>query len=124
MAGGERDIVTHESLLARRIGFLFRLEHVPALARRPASLAQRLRQRRGELIETLMRADAARRALHLPVSAELQQAVEMLWREAGAARRDADARLDLLRADLLRARGDGVPSGVRNTAQGRVIATG
>ncbi|HEY7992350.1 MAG TPA: hypothetical protein VID77_13255 [Stellaceae bacterium] len=124
MAGGERDIVTHESLLARRIGFLFRLEHVPALARRPASLAQRLRQRRGELIETLMRADAARRALHLPVSAELQQAVEMLWREAGAARRDADARLDLLRADLLRARGDGVPSGVRNAAQGRVIATG
>ncbi|MGH6980011.1 MAG: hypothetical protein ACREFC_02280, partial [Stellaceae bacterium] len=119
MTGGERDIVAHESRLARRIGFLFGIERAGQLARRAPRLAQGLLRRRGELIEALMRADAARLALRLPVSAELRQAVETLWREAGATRRETDARLDDLRADLLRARGDGVPSGVRSAAAGR-----
>lgn len=121
---GARDIVIHETYLARRVALLFRLERAPALTRRSASLGARLRQRRGELIDALMRADAARQTLRLPVTPALRDAAEELWREVAAARRDADARLDLLRADLLRARGDGVPSGVRNAASGRILASG
>jgi len=124
MADGERDIVAHESHLARRVAFLFGLERAPAMTRRPAALARRLRQRRGELIDALMRADAARRSLRLPETPELMRAVEALSRASAAAQREMDSRLDLLRADLLRARGDGVPSGVRGAASGRILATG
>jgi hypothetical protein len=123
MAHIERDIVVHESYLARRVGRLFRYERAGRLSRRQ-ELAQRLSRRRGELIDALIRTDAARRNLQIPISPELRNAVEALWLETGGARRDADARLDRLRADLLMARGDGIPSGVRGVAGGRVIGRG
>jgi hypothetical protein len=123
MAEIERDIVVHESHLARRIGRLFRSERAGRPARRQ-ELAQRLFRRRGELIDALIRTDAARRDLQIPLSPELASAIEALWHETGGARRDADARLDRLRADLLMARGDGIPSGVRGGAGGRIIGRG
>jgi hypothetical protein len=124
MPDRERDIVAHESHLARRIARLFRMERVGRLIGRSQELTQRLRDRRGELIDALMRTDAARRNLRILISPELQRAVEALWRESGDAKRDADARLDRLRADLLMARGEGIPSGIRGSAAGRIIARG
>ncbi len=124
MVDNKRDIVAHESYLARRIGWLFRIERLGRLGRRSHELMERLLDRRGELIDALARTDAARRQLLLPVSPELQQAAEALWRESGAARRAADARLDRLHADLLIARGHGIPSGIRGSATGRILGRG
>lgn len=124
MAENERDIVAHESYLARRIVRLFRIERVGRLSRRSHELMQRLLDRRGELIDALVRIDAARRQLRLPVSPELQQAAERLWQESGDARRAADARLDQLHTDLLIARGHGIPSGIRGSATGRILGRG
>jgi hypothetical protein len=121
MAEGERDIVAHESLLARRVGRLFRVERNGQLARRRHELGEHLLRRRGELIEALIRTDAARRALKIPITGELQRAAETLWRETAQSWRSADTRLQQLRADLLMARGEGTPSGVRGTAAGRII---
>jgi hypothetical protein len=120
----KRDIVAHESYLARRVGELFRLECAGCLARRPAEVVRRLLDRRGELIDALIRADAARRNLQIPISPELKRTVEMLWQEVGMARREADARLDALRDSLAIALGDGIPSGVRGVASGRILGQG
>jgi hypothetical protein len=124
MPDNERDILAHEGHLARRVGRLFRMERVGRLIGRSEELTRRLRDRRGELIDALIRTDAARRHLGIPISPELQRAIEALWRESGDTKRDADARLDRLRADLLMARGDGIPSGIRGGAGGRIIAQG
>lgn len=124
MPASERDIVAHESLLARRVGRLFRVERAGRLAERAPDLAQRLLDRRHELIDALIRTDTARRNLKIPISPELQHAAEGLWREAGEMRRVADMRLDRLRADLLLARGDGIPTGIRGLSNSRVIGRG
>jgi hypothetical protein len=124
MAAAGRDIVAYETDLARRLDRLFRGERNGRLARRPPMAAERLLERRGQLIAALIRADATRRALLLPVSADLSRAAEALWRETGLARRCADARLDQLRADLLMSRGEGIPSGIRGVADRRVIGWG
>ncbi|HEY5208119.1 MAG TPA: hypothetical protein VIJ42_01620 [Stellaceae bacterium] len=121
MAEGGRDIVAHEALLARRLVRLFRIERSGQLSRRPRDLVARLLQRRGELIDALIRTDAARRGLKIPITVELQRAAEALWRETTQSWRSTDARLQQLRADLLMARGEGIPSGIRGHAGGRVI---
>lgn len=124
MPGIDSDIVTYESHLARRIGWLFRVEWTGVLMRRPPELERRLRDRRGELIDALIRADTTRRSRKIPISPELQSAAEALWRESGLARRAADARLDQLRTGLAMTFGIGVSSGIRGTATGQIIARG
>lgn len=124
MARTEPDIVARESQLARRVGRLFRFECAGRLARYSSDIERRLQDRRGELIETLIRTDRARRDSQIPISAELQRAAEALWQEIGAARRATDVRLEQLRANLAIALGDGASSGVRNSATGRILGQG
>jgi hypothetical protein len=124
MPDRQRDIVAHERYLAHRVGRLFRLECAGCLSRRRADVARRLLDRRGELIDSLIRADHARRNLQIPISAELKLAIEALWREVGAARSKADARLEGLRDNLAMALGEGIPSGVRGMAAGRILGRG
>jgi hypothetical protein len=123
MADGDRNIVAHESHLARRLGRLFRAEREGRLSGRRSGLAERLVRRRGELIEALLRTDAARRALHLPISLDLQRATEALGHETAQSLHTADARLQQLRDDLLMSRGDGIPTGIRGSG-GRIIGRG
>jgi hypothetical protein len=122
--GAAGDILAQERRLARRVERLFRLERRGAMPRRSRDLAGRLAGRRGDLVTALMRADAARRALDLPVSPELRAALEALWRETGRARDSADTRLRQLAAELRLARGDGTASGVRHSVDSRLIGTG
>jgi hypothetical protein len=123
MSRSERDVVAHEVLLARRLGRLFRYEHADSATSRP-DLMNQLRARRGDLIDALVRADAARRHLDMPVTPLLQDAMRALWHDIDAARRDADVRLDRLRTELLLARGAGIPSGIRGAAAGRLLGRG
>jgi hypothetical protein len=121
----DRTILAHESHLARRLGRLFRAERQGRFSDRPRGLAERLVRRRGELIEALVRTDAARRALDLPISPDLRQAAEALARETAQSIHAADGRLQQLREDLLRSRGDGIPTGIRGSAGGgRIIGRG
>jgi hypothetical protein len=124
MDASARDLVSHESRLARRLERLFRLERRGALARRPRSLAARLTLRRGDLVTALIRADAMRQALKLPVSPALDTAMAALAGEVDLARGSADARLDRLAAELRIARGEGIASGLRDTGGGRLIGQG
>lgn len=123
MSRNERDIIAHEVRLARRIGRLFRCEQGVGSTRSPG-LMDRLRARRGELIDALMSADSARRQRQMPIAPHLEEAMRALWREVDCARRDADRRLDWLRTELLLARGEGMSTGIRGSAGGRVLGSG
>jgi hypothetical protein len=124
MTDADRAIVAHESHLARRLGRLFRAERQGRLSGRRRGLAGGLVRRRGELIEALIGTDAARRARRLPISPELRRAAEALAREAALSHDRADVRLRQLRDDLLMARGQGIPTGIRGAAAGRLIGKG
>jgi hypothetical protein len=124
MAETDRNIVAHENYLLRRLSRLFRAEREGRLSGRRNGVGERLVRRRGDLIEALLRTDAARRALRLPISPELRRAAASLAAEAAQSRHTADARLQQLRDDLLIARGDGIPTGIRGAAGGRIIGRG
>jgi hypothetical protein len=123
MSQDERDIVGYEAVLARRIGRLFRYERTATMTRRP-DLMNRLHARRGDLIEALMRADATRRHLRLAITPLLHGALRALWFDIAGARQEADDRLDGLRKELQLARGEGIRSGIRGSAGGRVLGRG
>lgn len=124
MDAGGRDIVSHETRLAQRVTRLFRLERRGAFARRSRDLTARLATRRGDLIAALMRTDAMRRTLKLPISPALDAAMAALAEEVGRARDSADARLRQLEAELRMVRGEGVQSGLRDSTAGRLIGKG
>jgi hypothetical protein len=121
MPNGGRDIRTHEAHLARRLGRLFRIERSGRLQQRGADVTARLQVRRGELIAALMRTEATRRQLRLATTPALHQALAALWHETGAMHRVADRRLQQSRSELLLARGEGIPSGIRGTLAGRLL---
>lgn len=123
MSRSEHDIVSQEVFLARRVGRLFRCERAVA-ATRPPELMNRLRLRRGDLIDALVRADETRRHLNVPATPPLQDAMRSLWCDIDSARRHADNRLDRLRMELRLARGEGMRSGVRGSAGGRMLGRG
>jgi len=116
------DALQRECRLLRRLARLFRAEREGALARRPVALATRLIERRGLLIDQLLALERGRRdAAPAP---ELRAAARALAAEIGAARRDAETRIDRLRRELRALGGEGAFTGMRNLAAGRVIGRG
>jgi hypothetical protein len=118
------DIAVRESRLARRLGRLFRVERRGGFARRPPELAGHFLRRRGALIDELIATEVQRRAQAVPSSTELRQAAEALGREIRESRVSVDARIEQLETELRAARGEGMTTGMRNGAAGRVIGHG
>lgn len=118
------NLTLREYRLLRRLARLFRIERKGGFARRTAPLAARLIHRRGLLLDQLVAIEIERNDSAAAPSRELRGAVDALAQEIERARRSAETRLAMLRADLRALGGEGIPTGMRNRAAGRVIGRG
>jgi len=115
------DALLQESRAARRLGRLFRIERVGGFDRRPAATVRRLIERRGALLEELMQFENRRRSLAVPRNAELDRAVAELASELSQALNFAQSRVDRIGLDLRIRQGEGLGTGIRNNANGRML---
>jgi hypothetical protein len=124
MTDTETNAMIRECRLARRLGRLFRIEHGGGLERRPAETVGRLIERRGLLVEELMRLEANRRSFNPWVSTELDLAMGILARAVGVLTPLTEARAERLFSELRLRRGAGIASGLRDRADGRALGHG
>lgn len=124
MSSEETALLRQEIAHARRLARLFRIERSGRLARRPAETARRLVDRRGDLIDRLLRLDAQRRSRMPWSSVELELAMGSLRLEVDRAEQSCLALLARLGAELGRLRGTGPASGVRGDAGGLLLGRG
>jgi hypothetical protein len=115
------DTIVRVSRAARRLGRLFKIERAGGFDRRPLATVRRLIERRGTLVEELLLLGGMRSRLAAPRSAELEQALGELAREVNQSLHPAERKVDHLGGDLrLRSR-EGLPTGIRNGASGRLL---
>ncbi len=118
------DLMTRESRAARRLGRLFRIERAGGVDRLSAEIIRRMVDRRGALFDELRRLETARR-VRIPVpSPELAAALGDLAREVGQSLPLAETRVERLGAELRLSRGEGVATGLRASADGRLLGQG
>ncbi|MFZ2008263.1 MAG: hypothetical protein WAV02_24500 [Stellaceae bacterium] len=116
-------LIRQEYRIARRLARLFRIERSGGFARRPAELVRRVAERRGAVIDELMRLDAMRRSLAPWATAELDIAMGALRREIDRAEQRCRELLAELGAELERRRGLGTATGLRDRADGRLLGS-
>ncbi len=116
-------LITREYRVARRLARLFRLERSAGFARRSADVARRLLERRGAVIDELMRLDAKRLSLAPWATAELDIAMSALAREVDRAEQHCQELLAELGGELKRRRGLGTATGLRDGADGRLLGS-
>lgn len=121
MTGTDNETMLRQSRAAWRLIRLFKIERDGGFARRPPSTVRRLVERRGGLVEELLRLDAVRRALACPRSAELDQALGELGREVDRAMNVAREMVEQLGGDLRMRQGGGAATGIRDGAKGRLL---
>jgi hypothetical protein len=109
--------------MTRHLARLFRLERVGRLERHSATMARRLIERRGVLIDTLIAAEHQRRAAVAAHPPALADALAELSAEIGRCRPSVERRLHELAAELRLRRGGAAPSGLRGSASGRLLGT-
>jgi hypothetical protein len=114
-------LVRRESRAARRLLRLLRIERAGILDRRPARLAARMIERRGILIGTVLNMDRERRLAAIRPPAELDRVMAELTGEIALGRDRAHTRLQQIGKDLRLSRGEGLPSGIRNSASGHSL---
>ena len=124
MADAASDLAIAEYRMARRLARLFRIERTGPMARRPRDVADRLIDRRGTLIERLMRLEYERRAAALRPLPELDAAMSALAAEIDGAERFCLDRLAVLDAELARRRGRGTATGLRDGVAGQLLGQG
>lgn len=111
-----------ESRAVRRLLRLFRAERNGSFDRRPVLAATRLIERRGALIAALEAIDHERRSIGARgVSEELDRAMTELAREVGLCRDHARMRHQQIANDLRLSRGEGLPTGIRNSPSGQSL---
>jgi hypothetical protein len=122
----DRDMeLTHREIrIVRRLSRLFRIERSGRLGRRPLDTVRRLIDRRGLLIEELMRLDARRRASALGASGELDLAMGAFATEIEEGGRRCQEVLAELGAELSRLRGEGAATGLRDGVAGQLLGRG
>lgn len=113
-----------ESRAVRRLARLFRWERTGRLARLPPAVTARLTERRGAVIDQVIRLETRRRSLAPWTTGELDRAMDALALEVERAERHNLARLAELGAELARRRGGGAATGLRDGAAGRVLGRG
>jgi hypothetical protein len=108
------DPTVQVSRTARRLARLFRIERCGGFERRPIETMRRLTERRGQLVEELMRLDAERRSFAPWVTTDLDRSMWVLTRAIDGLHDDVAARLDRLGAELRLRRGEGTATGLRD----------
>jgi hypothetical protein len=121
-AAGE--LMMRQCRVAARLGRLFRSERRGALQRWPDDTVARLVERRGRLVADFLRLENERRTRALPLARDLHAAFATLAREIEDSLRMAEVRAEQLRSELRLLRGEGMPSGVRGNAGGRMLGHG
>jgi hypothetical protein len=117
-------LLSREQRAARRLVRLFRIERVGRFANRPAETVQRLIERRGLLVEELARLEARRKSLAPSTTVELDLVLRTLAMEVDRAEQWCLERLAELGAELARRRGAGTATGLRDSADGRLLGHG
>src|SRR5713101_415810 len=118
------DMTIRESRAARRLGRLFKIERAGGFDRRPVATVRRLIERRGALVTELLLLDGIRRSHASPRSAELEQVLGELAREVNLSLHHSETRVERLGTDLRLRRSEGVSTGVRGSASGRLLGRG
>lgn len=113
-----------EIRVARRLVRLFRIERSGGFARRSNATVQQLLERRGVLIDELLRLEAKRRSFTAWTPAELDLAMVALKLEADRAERSCQALFARLGAELGRLHGASEPTGLRDGAGGQLLGRG
>lgn len=117
-------LLRREYRMTRRLTRLFRIERVGGFVRWPAEIVRRLTERRGRLIGDLIRLDAKRQSLAPWTTAELDIAIGALAREVDRSEQRCRELQAEIGAELARRRGLGVATGLRNSADGRLLGRG
>jgi hypothetical protein len=118
------NMIAREVHAARRVGRLFKIERTGGFDRRPAATVRRLLDRRGALVTELLLVDGMRRSLPSPHSAELDQALRELASEIRQSLHHSERLMERLGTDLRIRRGAGLPTGIRDSADGRLLGRG
>jgi hypothetical protein len=116
--------MTRQSLIARRLRRLFRLERAGAFARRPAEIVWRLIARRAQLMAELSGVERRRHEARVPPSPELHEAVGELAAEVALSRTYCETLAAGLGTELRARRGQTAPSGLRGAGGGRLLGSG
>jgi hypothetical protein len=124
MIDRDMELTRREIRIVRRLSRLFRIERSGRLGRRPLDTVRRLIDRRGLLIEELMRLDARRRASALGASGELDLAMAAFATEIEEGGRRCQEVLAELGAELSRLRGEGAATGLRDGVAGQLLGRG
>jgi hypothetical protein len=117
-------LLRQEYRAARRLARLFRIERSGRIARWPSGIARRLIDRRGRLIDEMVRLEQRRRSLEPWSSVELELAMGTLAREVDRTEQHCLERLAELGAELERRRGVGTATGLRDVVDGRLLGSG
>jgi hypothetical protein len=112
--------VDRQSRAARRLARLFRIERNGGFERWPPAVSRQLIERRGQLIEAML-TDLKRQAIVAQPSAEVDRALAHLSREIEGAVDHVRAQLQQIGKDLRLSRGEGLPSGIRNSPGGHPL---
>jgi len=117
-------LLRREYRTARRLARLFHIERTGGFARLPAETVRRLIDRRGAVIDELVRLDARRLSLAPQSTGDLDIAMGALASEVGWAERRCRELLAELGAELEQRRGIGSATGLRDGADGRLLGRG
>ena len=124
MSDGVHNLTERESRVARRLYRLFRIERAGGFERRPIEIARQLIDRRGRLIDELIRLDAERRSLVGPDTVALDAALGKLAREVYEAQARCTTRIEAIGDELARRRSAGGVTGLRGGTAGRLLGQG
>ena len=124
MLADETTLMRQEIRTARRLARLFRAERTGRLGRRPSETARRFVERRGALIDELVRLEAQRRSLAPWTPTELDLAIGALRLEVDRAEQFCLALLAQLGAELGQRRGEGRATGLRAGTGGQLLGRG
>jgi|SRR5579872_2257838 len=117
-------LLRREYWAARRLARLFRIERSGGLRRRPAEIARRMIERRGDLIGELASIDAKRLSLAPEPAPDLDIAMRSLAYEVDSAEQRCREVIAELAAELKRRHGMGSATGLRDGADGRLLGSG
>ena len=124
MIDSATELTQSEIRLVRRLSRLFRCQYSGRLRRRSADAARRLIERRGRLIDELMRMEAKRRSFAQGGHDELDGAMTSLAREVELGKGRCLEVLAELETELTWRRGAGRASGLRDGAAGELLGRG
>lgn len=124
MAETPLDPALAQARLARRLVRLFRIERTGRFDAARGETVRRLVERRGGLIEMLMRLEGQRRREAAPLPADLEDGLRDLAAEVARCRGPIEIRLMRLADDLDLRRGAGMASGVRDRDAATLLGTG